>query len=106
MLCALSSNSTGLPWTVCGQADLEQDLRGAHRHHQRPAGHRTPGHPGAPLRIGSTDGRSGSAIPVPDERLRIPVIAFDGIYGTATAEAVRYQRPFGLAVDGAVGPAT
>ena len=37
----------------------------------------------------------------------IPVIAFDGIYGTATAEAVRaYQRLFGLAVDGVVGPAT
>ncbi|MBS6672348.1 MAG: peptidoglycan-binding protein, partial [Actinomyces graevenitzii] len=65
---------------------------------------------GAPLRIGST-GRAVKEVQyylylMSAYYTEIPVIAFDGIYGTATAEAVRaYQRLFGLAVDGVVGPA-
>ena len=68
-------------------------------------------YPGAPLRIGST-GRAVKEVQyylylMSAYYTEIPVIAFDGIYGTATAEAVRaYQRLFGLAVDGVVGPAT
>ena len=56
-----------------GQADLEQDLRGVHRHHQRPAGaHRTPGHlprRASAHRLYGTGGQGSAVLPVSDERL-------------------------------------
>lgn len=69
-------------------------------------------YPGYPLRIGST----GEAVEQMQVWLRaagqfyesIPVIsAVDGIFGTATENAVRaFQRTFDLASDGIVGPMT
>ncbi len=69
-------------------------------------------YPGYPLRIGST----GEAVEQLQVWLRaagrfyesIPLIsAVDGIFGTATENAVRaFQRTFNLTEDGIVGPAT
>lgn len=68
-------------------------------------------YPGSPLRQGST----GTAVREIQYYLyllsayynSIPPIAFDGIFGPATTEAVKaYQQLFGLTVDGIVGPAT
>lgn len=68
-------------------------------------------YPGSPLRQGDT----GKAVREVQYYLyllsayydSIPAIAFDGVFGPATTEAVRaYQQLFGLTVDGVVGPAT
>ena len=68
-------------------------------------------YPGTPLRLGS----SGRAVKEIQYYLyllsayfpEIPVIAYDGIFGSATEKAVRaYQQLFGLTVDGIVGRAT
>ena len=65
-------------------------------------------YPGTPLRLGST----GQAVREMQYYLyllsayypEIPQIAYDGIFGAATEQAVRaYQKLFGLTVDGIVG---
>ena len=77
-----------------------------------PVGSNTPSYPGEPLRIGS----SGGDVRTLQVRLNristdypaIPKIyPIDGVFATETFEAVRtFQRIFGLAEDGIVGPAT
>ena len=68
-------------------------------------------YPGTALRIGSR-GRAVKELQYYLYLLsayysEIPQIAYDGIYGQATANAVRaYQRLFGLTVDGVAGRAT
>ena len=74
-------------------------------------GQRPGTYPGSPLRVGSR----GRAVKEVQYYLcllsayypQIPQIAWDGVYGSATAAAVRaFQQLFGLTVDGVVGPAT
>ena len=76
------------------------------------SGSERPGvYPGTPLRVGST-GQSVKEIQYYLYLLsayypEIPVIAYDGIYGQKTAEAVRaYQTLMGLTPDGVVGEKT
>ncbi len=70
-----------------------------------------PAYPGTALRIGST----GENVRIVQNALNVinqaegnlSLIAVDGIYGNATAQAVRnFQSRNGLSVDGVVGPAT
>jgi len=70
-----------------------------------------PTYPGSPLRVGSR----GKDVMVMQEYLRvlsqkyagIPSILPDGIFGNATANAVKaFQNLFGLTPDGIIGPAT
>lgn len=74
-------------------------------------GERPGTYPGSPLRVGSR----GKAVKEVQYYLyllsayypEIPVIAFDGVFGRATQEAVlAYQRLFSLTQDGIVGKAT
>jgi peptidoglycan hydrolase-like protein with peptidoglycan-binding domain len=68
-------------------------------------------YPGSPLRVGSR-GRAVKEVQyylylLSAYYTEIPQIAYDGIYGQATANAVRaFQRLFKLTEDGVVGPAT
>ena len=70
-----------------------------------------PAYPGQLLKVGSR----GESVRTMQNYLNtigrvytsIPAVTVDGIYGNATANAVRaFQRLFGLGVDGIIGPAT